>query len=480
MAYQRIFPEEGVFPQLATMKGSALVGCLINAPLSVHKNVRVLPMETVLATKGTGVVTSVPSDSPDDYATVTDLAKKADYYHIKKEWAELEIIPIIQTPSYGDLTAPFLCKQMKIISPKDKEQLAQAKELAYKEGFYQGIMLIGDHKGMEVQKAKPLVREEMVKAGLAFTYNEPEGKIISRSGDECVIALCDQWYLDYGEAEWRKQTETHLRETLETYTDETRNGFEGVLAWLNKWACARSYGLGSKLPWDPQFLVESLSDSTVYMAYYTVAHYLHSSLDGKKPGKFNIDPKQMSDDVWDYLFCRTEMSPKVLESGIPEDKLKTMRREFEYFYPLDFRCSGKDLIPNHLTFFLYIHVALFPPRYWPRAIRANGHLLLNGDKMSKSTGNFLTLQETVAKYGADASRIALADAGDSVEDANFEEKTANAAILRTFNLKEWCEEVVKESDEGKLRTGPKDNWWDKVFENEMNQLVEQTRKSYEL
>lgn len=63
---------------------------------------------------------------------------------------------------------------------------------------------------------------------------------------------------------------------METYSVETRNGFEGVLAWLNKWACARTYGLGSKLPWDHNFLVESLSDSTIYMSYYTVAHFLHS------------------------------------------------------------------------------------------------------------------------------------------------------------------------------------------------------------
>ena len=62
---------------------------------------------------------------------------------------------------------------------------------------------------------------------------------------------------------------------MNTYGSETRNGFEGVLNWLNKWACARSFGLGSRLPWDPQWLVESLSDSTIYMAYYTVAHHLH-------------------------------------------------------------------------------------------------------------------------------------------------------------------------------------------------------------
>ena len=66
---------------------------------------------------------------------------------------------------------------------------------------------------------------------------------------------------------------------METYGVETRHGFEATLNWLNQWACARTYGLGSRLPWDPQFLVESLSDSTVYMSYYTVANLLHGSFE---------------------------------------------------------------------------------------------------------------------------------------------------------------------------------------------------------
>ena len=466
---------------MTILDGQSIIGSLVNAPLSVYtQGVRVLPMETVLATKGTGVVTSVPSDSPDDYATVTELAKKADFYKIKKEWVDLPIVPIIKTPSYGDKTAEFLVKQLKINSPKDTKQLAEAKELAYKEGFYLGTMIIGEYAGEEVQAAKPKVRADLIGDGLAIAYSEPEGQVTSRSGDPCVVALCDQWYLDYGETEWRKTTEDHLENTLNTYFPETKHGFEANLAWLNQWACARSYGLGSRLPWDPQFLVESLSDSTVYMAYYTIAHYLHSSIDGKEIGPAGIMPEQMIDEVWDYVFCRRELSPEIIkECGIPEEKLKMLRREFEYFYPLDSRVSGKDLIQNHLTFFLYVHIALFPPQYWPRGVRANGHLMLNGEKMSKSTGNFLTLDETARKFGADASRIALADAGDGIEDANFEESVANAAILRLFNLKEWCEEVVKMGKEGQLREGPKDGFWDRVFENEMNDLVLKTKEQYQ-
>ncbi len=56
---------------------------------------------------------------------------------------------------------------------------------------------------------------------------------------------------------------------------------------------------------------------------------------------------------------------------------------------MDLRVSGKDLIQNHLSFCLYTHASIwagFPGRQ-PRAMRTNGHLLLNNEKMSKSTGD---------------------------------------------------------------------------------------------
>ena len=53
--------------QLAEINGALLVGTKIKAPLSITPEVYVLPMENVLLTKGMGVVTSVPSDSLDDF-----------------------------------------------------------------------------------------------------------------------------------------------------------------------------------------------------------------------------------------------------------------------------------------------------------------------------------------------------------------------------------------------------------------------------
>lgn len=473
MSFQNLTPKRGYYKPVATINGKALVGSKIDPPMSQFTDVRVLPMETVLANKGTGVVTCVPLDSPDDFVTTRDLANKPEYYGIEKDWVKTDIMPIIQTEKYGDKCAEYLVNKLKIQSPKDAIQLAEAKELAYKEGFYNGVMAIGKYKGDKVEEAKPKVKADMIASGDAFVYNEPEGVVISRSGDLCVVSLEDQWFIDYGEDEWKSQALDCLS-LMRTFAKETRNGFEAVLDWLKNWAVSRQFGLGTKIPWDELLLVESLSDSTIYMAYYTIANFLHSDYYGKKPGKFNISAEQMTDEVFDYIFTRRAYSD--IKTDIPEDQLIAMRREFEYFYPLDVRVSGKDLIPNHLTFFIYTHVALFPKQFWPRGVRANGHLMLNNAKMAKSTGNFMTLEQITTKFGADALRIALADAGDSVEDANFDELNANAAILRLTTLKEWCDDIV--ANIGSLRTGETLSFYDQAFENEMNALIEETFNQY--
>ncbi|KDQ54541.1 hypothetical protein JAAARDRAFT_38215 [Jaapia argillacea MUCL 33604] len=474
MAFQGVFSERGKVEQLLEIDGSKLVGTKIKAPFGINPEVYVLPMENVLATKGTGVVTSVPSDSPDDYATLVDLRKKAEFYKIDPKWASIDPVPVITTPAYGDMTAPALVKQLKINSQKDIKQLAEAKELAYKEGFYNGKMLVGEFKGESVQDAKVKVRSAMIEAGLAFAYAEPEGLVISRSADECVVALMDQWYLDYGEASWKAQAEK-LVAKMNTYNGETRNAFEGTLNWLNQWACARTYGLGTKMPWDTQFLVESLSDSTIYMCYYSVAYLLQGGvIDGSKPGPLGITPDQMTDEVWEYIFCKGAWPAS---APIPREKADRMRHEFEYFYPFDIRSSGKDLIQNHLTFAVYNHAAIFEEEKWPLSMRANGHLMLNGQKMSKSKGNTLTMREATEKFGADATRLALADAGDGIEDANFDEKTANANILRLHTLISWCEEMAK--DEPNMRQGPRSSYHDRIFEEEINDLINITKSHYD-
>ena len=173
------------------------------------------------------------------------------------------------------------------------------------------------------------------------------------------------------------------------------------------------------------------------MAYYTIAHLLQGNMFGEKMGPLEIPAEKMTPAVYDYIFCKgvgmgeSDYVQAVPEDcGIPLEKLEKLRHEFEYWYPYDLRVSGKDLLKNQLMVWLYIHQAIWPDMSkMPRAYFCNGHIQLNNEKMSKSTGNFLTVDDAIKQFGADATRFACADAGDSLDDANFAVATANAAIL---------------------------------------------------
>ncbi len=535
----------GETDKVADLTGMDLMGLPLKAPNAPYEKVYTLPLLTILMNKGTGVVTSVPSDAPDDYAALRDMQTKPELrekYGITEDMVrDYKPVPILNIPggcadlnieSWGEMAAVTGCEALGVRDQHDKNKLKKIKDAVYLLGFNDGVMTVGSQKGVKVEIAKPLVKQEMISNGDASRYYEPEEEIMSRSGDKCIVASIDQWYLKYGEPAWRDAVLEHVRdkegadggsEAKEGASKNTfraygvRNEYVNTLGWLKDWACSRSFGLGTRVPWDEQFVVESLSDSTIYMAYYTVAHLLQGldNVDGSKPGPLGISAADLDDGCWDYIFCK---GPYADGCKVSEEHLEKMRNEFEFWYPLDLRVSGKDLVRNHLTMSLYNHAAIWPedPSKWPRSFFTNGHVMVDAEKMSKSKGNFISLHAAIAgdnvhlhvpikkskqqitvtneatgktrkkkvevttklwkdakwraqSWTVDTVRFALAKSGDTMNDANFETDIANKRIIDLENEMIWCAETL-ESESG-LRTG-EFSIQDKVLQVNMDRCIE--------
>ncbi|HID74323.1 MAG TPA: leucine--tRNA ligase, partial [Thermoplasmata archaeon] len=214
----------------------------------------------------------------------------------------------------------------------------------------------------------------------------------------------------------------------------------------------------TRLPWDEKWIIESLSDSTLYMAYYTIAHLIQ-----------NVPVGALRPALFDHVFLG-EGSPADLadDLSVPADLLERMRAEFTHWYPMDLRISGKDLIQNHLSFCIFNHTAILPREYWPRAFGLNGWILVGGTKMSKSAGNFYTLREAIERWGADVIRFTLANGGDGLDDPNFDPDFAGSA---GDHLDAWLEFATAHHGRGVEGWRPVDRWFRSVLHATLSDYI---------
>ena len=71
-------------------------------------------------------------------------------------------------------------------------------------------MLVGKYTGLSIKEAKPLIKQDLINEGLAVKYYEPESKVVSRSGEDCIVALLNQWYLNYGATGFKEKVMSHV------------------------------------------------------------------------------------------------------------------------------------------------------------------------------------------------------------------------------------------------------------------------------
>ena len=421
------------------LQGTKLIGVSASNPMT-GAPVILLPAEFVDPESATGVVMSVPAHAPYDYQALLDLERKPEVlsqFGLGRDViAKLSPIGVVTLEGYSDAPAVDVVKRLGIKEQTDPK-LEEATSEVYSKEFHSGRMraYTGAYAGLSVSEARDRVRDDLVaKGGADVMYEIINRPVTCRCGTQCIVKMFEnQWFINYGDPKWKELARECLK-LMSILPEEFRTEIDYAIGWLKEKACARKSGLGTRLPWDKDWIIESLSDSVIYMAYYILAKHVSN---------LKLKPEQLSDEVLDYLFLgKGDVEKLARSAGLQNSKLNEIRDEFAYFYPVDSRHSGRDLIPNHLTFYIFNHAAIFPREKWPRQIVTNGSVLMEHAKMSKSFGNIIPLRDAIDQHGADAVRLSTVSAAELIQDVEFSHQATESLRERIERMYVHAQSIV--------------------------------------
>lgn len=430
-AYDNIIHQKNDVSIVSDIDPVKLIGKYVENPLNSARHI-ILPASFVDPGYATGVVYSVPAHAPADYIALKDLKENDEVlkkYNIEEESEKIRPISIVELEGFGKFPAEELIQKMGVKNQKDPK-LSDATNELYKLEHARGVMVnIPEYSGLKVPVAREKVTEHLleIKKGDVM-YNFAEKPVVCRCGGEVIVKIIeDQWFLKYSDEEWKKLAMDCLAQE-QIVPQEVRANFEYYIDWLDDWACSRRIGLGTKLPWDKQWLIEPLSDSTIYMAYYAIAKYMK-----------DLDPDDINDSFFDDIY----LNAANYSGDIDTELFNDIKNEFNYWYPLNWRLSAKDLVGNHLSFHVFHHSAIFPRDKWPKGIVVFGMGLLEGNKMSSSKGNVILLNDAIETYGADVVRLFLMASAEPWQDFDWREKEVKGIKRRLEWFSEFADRVVE-------------------------------------
>ena len=409
------------------MSAAALMEKKAKNPLTCEE-LPIFPATFVDPKHGTGVVMSVPAHAPLDYLALRDAGLEG----------KVQLKQVLSLAGFGAFPAKELVEKMGVKTQADPRAHDATDEI-YKKEAHTGVMMVGEFSGMKGMEAKEKIRAKMIADGSALAlYEISNAPIYSRYGGLVGVKIVrDQWFIDYGDEAWKEKTRECLA-GMAILPQKTRQEYEYIISWLKQKACTRSAGLGTRFPLDRTKMIEALSDSTIYMAFYSISHIA-----------MKMKPEALIPALFDYVFLGRG------DAGSLPPEAQEMRREFSYWYPLDSRHSATDLVHNHLTFLIFNHVAIFPREMWPRQIVTNGFVLMDGKKMSKSMGNIIPIRQAVKQFGADAIRFVVVSGADLSSDTDFNRPAVEGVLSRLRFMSDAMAKYASAADSGEKEISDK-------------------------
>ncbi|MCK5112993.1 MAG: class I tRNA ligase family protein, partial [Thermoplasmatales archaeon] len=430
--------------------GKELIGKTCVVP-EIDREVPILSGVFADPTIATGIVMSVPAHAPYDWIALVESKK------------EIQPIKIIDVKGFGDNPAKEACDQLNIISQTETEKLDEATDIVYKKEFHTGVLNdnCGKYSGVQISEIKDAVKNDLISKNLAATMKEFSEEVICRCKEKVVIKqIPDQWFIKYSD-EALTQKSKEYTETMNIFPQEYKSEIPKILDWFDDRAAIRKGSwLGTPFPFKKDWIIEPISDSTLYPAYYILSNYVNQ-------GK--IATKEMTDKFFDYIFLGLGTAKNEIWDDIKVD--------FDYWYPVDINLGGKEHKTVHFPVYVMNHVAIMPEKKRPRGLFVHWWITQQGkEKISKSKGGAEPILEAATTYGVDAMRLYYAHVGSPFVDVEWNSDIVIKYKNRIANLWKLIQQLSGKEEAANENL---DNWLKSTL-NRRIQKIDDAFRNFDL
>lgn len=421
--------------------GDVDVGDLFNkfviTPIT-NRKVPIIRADFLDKDHGTGVVYSSPAGSPHDFIALMEA---------KKKYSNLDNIKVLNTVDNFDKNknkikyksscpAEDKILKFKINSSLNSEKLELAKHELYKEEHYGGFLNsnAGEFSGLSIKNAKDKIKAKLLELSVCDEFLETSRRAVTRSGNKVIVAKLDgQWFLNYKSAEV-KQKAYDLLDYMSYKPEKLRATQKGYLSWVEMRPCARKRGIGTSLSFDKNWVIEPLSDSTIYQMLYFIENILVEN---------KISAEQLTLEVFDFIYLGIGDVKLISKNSlINVDVLNDLQSQVSYWKNVDVRYTNVGHMSNHLSFLIYHYALIFPKKNWPKNITVGGYLIKDGYKISKSKGNGIALMKMKQIYGVDLYRLYVGLAANFDIEMDFKDDDIKQLDKKYNKLKSLFEDAV--------------------------------------
>lgn len=428
------------------IQGKSLIGKTCIIPM-INREIPILSGPFADPSVATGIVMSVPAHAPYDWIALIESGK------------DIQAITIIDVKDLGHNPAKKTCDDLGIKSQTETDKLDEATDIVYKKEFHTGYLNdnCGEYAGIKISEIKDDVKNKLISLNSAIPMREFSEEVICRCGKKVVIKqIPDQWFIKYSDPNLTKDSKKHA-ESMNIYPEEYKNDMNNVLDWFDDRACIRKGSwLGTEFPFKKGWIIEPISDSTLYPAYYLISKYVNEN---------KIKPEDMTEEFFDYIFLGKGKAQKPIWDEIKKD--------CDYWYPVDINLGGKEHKTVHFPVFLMNHVAIMPKEKRPKGIFVHWWVTQKGkEKISKSKGGAEHINEAATTYGVDAMRLYYSHVGSPFVDIEWNPEAVTKYKNRIANIYKMMNQIKKLSDKSDKNL---DNW----LRSTMQRTIKKTTDAFE-